>query len=73
MSEPERGGSDRIAVLLRSIRARHFLGDARGATAIEYAMIGGLIFAVAAGGIRLYGVQASSVFGRIGTAMAQIN
>jgi pilus assembly protein Flp/PilA len=73
MAEPDRDGSNRTAVSRAVALARRFAGDAHGATAIEYAMIGGLIFAVAAGSIRLYGTRASSVYGQIGNAMAQIN
>ncbi len=53
--------------------ASRFLADERGATAIEYAMIGGLIFAVIAGSLRLYGSRLSNVYGQIGSAMAQVN
>ncbi len=52
---------------------RRFLADASGATAIEYAMIGGLIFAVIAGSLKLYGSRMSSVYGQIGSAMAQVD
>lgn len=51
---------------------RRFLRDARGGTAIEYAMIGALIFAVAAGTIRLYASKMSDVYGRISNTAAQI-
>ena len=55
-------------------RALHrFAGDIRGGTAIEYAMIGGLIFAVIAGSLKLYGSQLNGVYGKIGNAMAQVN
>ncbi len=50
-----------------------FLGDTRGATAIEYAMIGGLIFAVIAGTLKLYGAKLDGVYDRIGTTIAQVN
>ncbi|WP_283214999.1 hypothetical protein [Methylobacterium trifolii] len=40
---------------------------------MEYAMIGALIFAVAAGSIRLYGSKVNDVYARIGNAAAQIN
>ncbi|MEA1831638.1 Flp family type IVb pilin [Methylobacterium durans] len=43
--------------------------DRRGATAIEYAMIGGLIFAVSAGAIRLYGAKLNTVYDKIGTTI----
>ncbi|MDP4026733.1 hypothetical protein Q8W71_29430 [Methylobacterium sp. NEAU 140] len=52
---------------------RRFARDARGGTAVEYAMIGALIFAVAAGSIRLYGTKVNGVYGQLGNAMAQIN
>lgn len=51
---------------------RHFLGDTRGATALEYAMIGGLIFAVIAGSLKLYGSKLNGVYGQIGSTMAQV-
>ncbi|GJE60944.1 hypothetical protein MPOCJGCO_3063 [Methylobacterium trifolii] len=54
-------------------RFGRFLRDARGGTAMEYAMIGALIFAVAAGSIRLYGSKVNDVYARIGNAAAQIN
>ncbi|MCJ2011186.1 Flp family type IVb pilin [Methylobacterium sp. J-076] len=50
-----------------------FLRDTGGATAIEYAMIGGLIFAVIAGSLKLYGSKVDGVYGQIGNAMAQVN
>ncbi len=50
---------------------RRFARDRRGGTAIEYAMIGALIFAVVAGGIRLYGSKLSGVYTRIGDTIAQ--
>ena len=52
---------------------RRFVRDRRGGTAMEYAMIGALIFAVAAGTIRLYGSRVNDVYARIGNAAAQIN
>lgn len=54
------------------VLARLF-GDTRGATAIEYAMIGGLIFAVIAGTLKLYGAKLDGVYDRIGTTIAQVN
>ena len=73
MAEPDRHGSERWGLSRAFVRARRFVGDARGGTAIEYALIGGLIFAVAAGSIRLYGTRVSAVYGQIGSAMAQVN
>jgi pilus assembly protein Flp/PilA len=64
---------DRKPVARRSTALRRFLGDAGGGTAMEYAMIGALIFAVAAGTIRLYGSRMNDVYARIGSAAAQIN
>jgi pilus assembly protein Flp/PilA len=54
-------------------RIRAFARDRRGSTAMEYAMIGALIFAVAAGTIKLYGSKMNDVYGRIGSTAAQIN
>lgn len=53
-------------------RIRVFARDRRGSTAMEYAMIGALIFAVAAGTIKLYGSKMNDVYARIGTTAAQI-
>ncbi|GJD56229.1 Flp family type IVb pilin [Methylobacterium dankookense] len=64
---------DRKPAERRPSALRRFLGDARGSTAMEYAMIGALIFAVAAGTIRLYGSKMNDVYARIGSAAAQIN
>lgn len=64
---------DRTPDERRPRAARRFLRDARGGTAMEYAMIGALIFAVAAGTIRLYGSKVNDVYARIGNAAAQIN
>lgn len=50
---------------------RAFRRDARGATAIEYGMIGFLVFAVAAGAIKLYGTQLNNVYNTIGTTISQ--
>ncbi|GJE40727.1 Flp family type IVb pilin [Methylobacterium persicinum] len=51
---------------------RRFKDDAGGATALEYAMIGGLIFAVIAGSLKLYGSKLDGVYGQIGSTMAQV-
>lgn len=50
-----------------------FACDRRGSTAMEYAMIGALIFAVAAGTIKLYGSKMNDVYARIGTTAAQVD
>ena len=52
---------------------RRFLRDASGATAIEYGMIGGLIFAVIAGSLKLYGAKLDSVYLQIGSTIGQAN
>lgn len=49
--------------------ARRFLADRRGTTAIEYGMIGFLIFAVAAGGIKVFGTKVNTVYNTIGTTI----
>lgn len=51
---------------------RRFVRDARGGTALEYAMIGALIFAVTAGTIRLYGSKLNDVYSRISATGTQI-
>ena len=50
-----------------------FARDERGTTAIEYALIGSLIFLVAAGSIRVYANRMSGVYGQISTAVGQSN
>jgi Flp pilus assembly pilin Flp len=62
MTKPApRGGRLRAALEC----ARRLQSDARGATAIEYALIAGLIFAVTAGSVRLFGVKMNGVYERI--------
>lgn len=51
---------------------RRFMDDSSGATALEYAMIGGLIFAVIVGSLKLYGSKLDGVYGQIGSTMAQV-
>ncbi|MGU3666286.1 Flp family type IVb pilin [Methylobacterium sp. A49B] len=48
-----------------------FSRDARGATSIEYALIGALIFLVAAASLRTYASRVSGVYGQISTAVTQ--
>lgn len=48
-----------------------FARDARGSTAIEYALIGSLIFLVAAGSIRIYVNRMGGVYNQISTAVSQ--
>lgn len=50
-----------------------FYRDARGSTAIEYALIGSLIFLVAAGSIRYYVARMNGVYGQISDAVTQSN
>ncbi|MEL6062546.1 MULTISPECIES: Flp family type IVb pilin [unclassified Methylobacterium] len=50
-----------------------FARDARGSTAIEYALIGSLIFLVAAGSIRIYVSRMGGVYNQISTAVEQGN
>lgn len=57
---------DRVRVLLRGFR-----DNALGTTAIEYGMIGFLIFAVAAGAIKVYGTRVNNVYNTIGTTISQ--
>jgi len=82
MHEPNCGGAETDAArsgsptgrlnLAASATAR-FARDARGATAIEYALIGSLIFLVAAGSIRVYVNQMGGVYNQISTAVGQSN
>lgn len=58
----------RIAVV-----ARRFARDACGATAIEYALIAGLIFMVAIGSIRFYSSRMNTVYSQITGAISQVN
>ena len=50
-----------------------FIRDTRGSTAIEYALIGSLIFLVAAGSIRVYVNRMGGVYNQISTAVGQGN
>ncbi|GJD88818.1 MULTISPECIES: Flp family type IVb pilin [Methylobacterium] len=69
----ERTGAEDGNVPGRTTRAvSAFARDQRGSTAMEYAMIGALIFAVAAGTIKLYGSKMNDVYVRIGTTAAQV-
>ena len=65
--------SERTASATQSPLLRRFLCDASGATAVEYGMIGGLIFAVIAGTLKLYGSKLDSVYLQIGSTIAQAN
>ncbi|MGH1570065.1 Flp family type IVb pilin [Methylobacterium sp. P31] len=50
-----------------------FARDVRGSTAIEYALIGSLIFVVAIGSIRYYASRMNGVYSQINTAVTQSN
>ena len=50
-----------------------FRRDARGATAIEYALISALVFLTIAGSLRLYGSRVNGVYTYIGTVVTQNN
>lgn len=50
-----------------------FARDGRGSTAIEYALIGSLIFLVAAGSMRYYASRMNGVYTQINTAVTQSN
>jgi pilus assembly protein Flp/PilA len=50
-----------------------FARDVRGSTAIEYALIGALIFLVAAGSIRAYVSRMTGVYSQISSAVTQNN
>jgi len=65
--------SERTGQAIPSSLYGRFLSDASGATAIEYGMIGGLIFAVIAGTLKLYGAKLDTVYMQIGTTIGQAN
>ncbi len=47
---------------------RHFLRDETGATAIEYALIGSLIFLVIIGGLAAVGTTLTGIFNDVAAA-----
>ncbi len=51
---------------------RRFLRDERGATAIEYALICGLIFLVIVGSVTLMASNITATFAKISTAVANV-
>ncbi|NHO33621.1 Flp family type IVb pilin [Acetobacter sp. LMG 1636] len=53
---------------MRKIRA--FLGDREGVTAIEYALIAGLIAVVAFGAMKSVGTSLSNLFSTIATSIS---
>lgn len=67
-SEGPAGGENALAAGLA-----RFARDTRGSTAIEYALIGSLIFLVAAGSMRIYANRMSGVYNQISTAVGQSN
>ena len=81
MAEPSDGaGGGAARSRAKSVRADRlteaagrFARDARGSTAIEYALIGALIFLVAAGSIRTYVSRMTGVYSQISTAVTQNN
>ena len=48
-----------------------FRGDEGGATAIEYALIAGLVFLAIVGGLKSFASGVEGVYGRIQTAIMQ--
>ena len=51
---------------------RRFLNDERGATAIEYALICGLIFLVIVSTVTLMASKVTTTFAKISTAVASV-
>jgi len=51
---------------------RRFLNDERGATAIEYALICGLIFLVIVSSVSLMASRITGTFDKISTAVANV-
>ncbi|GJE06431.1 hypothetical protein AOPFMNJM_1750 [Methylobacterium jeotgali] len=49
-----------------------FAGDTGGATAIEYALIAGLVFLGIAGSLKAYGAGVGSMYDKIITAISQV-
>lgn len=62
-------GSGRLSTVAAEMA--RFVRDARGSTAIEYALIGSLIFLVAAGSIRIYVNRVGGVYNQISAAVGQ--
>jgi pilus assembly protein Flp/PilA len=50
-----------------------FKRDARGSTALEYALIGFLVVVALVAGIRIYASQLNTVYDRVNTAVMQAN
>ncbi|MBE7246358.1 MAG: hypothetical protein INR63_15525 [Actinomycetospora chiangmaiensis] len=79
MREPGSDGTRRAAAQVRThsggaaTALLRFPRDTRGATSIEYALIGALIFLAAAASLRTYAGRVSGVYGQISTAVTQNN
>lgn len=82
MDEPSCGRAGAGAPLVRILaglagrtaaEGARFKRDARGSTALEYALIGFLVFVVAVGSIRYYVSRLNTVYDRINTAISQAN
>ena len=56
-----------------AFRTTRFARDTRGSTAMEYALIGALIFVVAAGSIRYYGSRMIPIYNQISSTVTQAN
>lgn len=61
-----------ISPLLRN-KTRRFLKDEDGASAIEYAVIAGLIAVVMIGAAKLVGIEISNVFTTVKTELESVN
>ena len=51
---------------------KRFLHDARGATAIEYGLIAGLMFLAILTGVNLFAGNANTMFGKISAAVSSV-
>jgi Flp pilus assembly pilin Flp len=81
MAEPKCGGAGEIGIArIRCLShgdsrvltvATRLLRDTRGSTAMEYALIGSLIFLVAAGSLRYYASRMNGVYTQINNAVTQ--
>ncbi|ACL62007.1 Flp family type IVb pilin [Methylobacterium nodulans] len=57
---------------LRARSVRRFLNDGAGSTAIEYAMIAGLIFLAVAVSLNLYGASTGSLYTSLGNKVVEV-
>lgn len=69
------GTAEEIAMLTiwASALVRRFLREERGATAIEYGLIAGLIAVVIIAGLTLVGPELSTLFTTVATEVAKVN